>query len=152
MRRVSDDRADLGVRHRTRPGLESDPLDRLVRVLGPIEPGSLIVVDERALGIDHGDAAQLTHVLEAVGEVVGHRRWLLLVVPDTGLVRVLGPSDVSAAFRNLLVTLTQDREPEVVVVGDGAGNTYRYMGGVGPLPAHDPDCGLPADHPGLCAP
>lgn len=140
---MSDDKPDLGVRHRTRPAPPSDPLDRLLRVVGPIEPGSLIVMDQRALGFDHDDTEQLTHVLEALGDVIGHRRWLLLMVPDAGAVQVLGPDEVSIPFRELLAVLTDDRDVETF---------YSYDGRVGPPVAHDPDCGLPADHAGLCAP
>lgn len=109
---MSDDRPDLGVRHRTRPtvGEQPDPIERMVRVLGPILPGSLIVMDQNALGFPHDDDAQLTGVLEAIGEVVGHRRWLVIIVPDAGAVHVLGPGEVSSRFRDVLADLAGDVE------------------------------------------
>lgn len=73
-----------------------------VHVLGPVEPGSVLVIDANAVGPDDEFMDKL---IQSVTAKVGHDQFVVLVVPfgaDAPAPVLFGPAELSAALARAL--------------------------------------------------
>jgi hypothetical protein len=76
-------------------------------VLGPVEEGSILVF----AGIDvvgDGGGAQVEAIHQAVADVSGHDRFLVLFVESDARVALFGPDDLAHALRAIVTTAAPD--------------------------------------------